>query len=343
MVAGVKVLHGIGNEAEGHRMPDKKEFYFDRVEVNCSKKNFSHSGAAFRKILREIRNGDFGVVLMPMEKKHLLTILYLYVLKHIYKFRLASYNHHYQDKRHRGGILHPLCSKTVVRLVTRLYDKIVYYTERGMDISIQEGMVHKSKAFYANNTIDIEQIFSLAGQQKNQLGNNILFIGRIVPSKRLDLLIEYFKEIQKVIEDCKLLIIGDGPESAKYQEMSKHIANVHWLGAIVDEAEICRYAQMSKIVFVPGHSGLSINHSFAYGKPYVTLERETHPPEIDYIINGKNGLILPMDDKEENVKKILRLLTDNTCYDEMSAAALETAQQLTLENWIKSMKSALNI
>ena len=101
--------------------------------------------------------------------------------------------------------------------------------------------------------------------------------------------------------------------------------------------------QISKIVFVPGHSGLSINHSFAYRKPYITLERKSHPPEIEYIQNGKNGLILPANDKENNIKKITKLLMDDTYYNQMSQAAYETAKKLTLENWVLNMKKALDL
>ena len=41
------------------------------------------------------------------------------------------------------------------------------------------------------------------------------------------------------------------------------------------------------LVFVIGHSGLSINHSFCYGRPYATIKSNSQPPEIDYIENGQ--------------------------------------------------------
>ncbi len=43
------------------------------------------------------------------------------------------------------------------------------------------------------------------------------------------------------------------------------------IAGIVEENIISKYVQILKIVFVPRYSGLSINHSFAYCKPYVTL------------------------------------------------------------------------
>lgn len=67
------------------------------------------------------------------------------------------------------------------------------------------------------------------------------------------------------------------------------------------------------------------------------------PPEIDYLLNEENGLILPVDERENNIKKILRLLTDDTYYSKMSAAAYKTAKQLTLENWVMNMRNALEV
>jgi glycosyltransferase involved in cell wall biosynthesis len=342
-VEGLKVLHGSPNESDGHKMSEKTKFHFDRAQVNCSKKDFSRKIAVYRHIWRELRNNRFKIVLMPMEKKHFSIILYLYMLKHIFKFRFVSYNHHYFQKKPKQRKLLSFFDRQTVHFMTGLYDTIIYYTERGMKVSVEERMVAEKKAFFANNTIDVEHIFNVAAQNEIQPDNNILFIGRILPSKRVDILLDYFQEIKKSIRDCKLFIIGEGPELAKYRTISEGVGDIYWLDGIVEEEVICKYAQMSKIVFVPGHSGLSINHSFAYRKPYVTLERKTHPPEIDYLRNGENGLILPANDKENNIKKILRLLIDDTYYSKMSEAAYETAKKLTLENWVNNMRNALKV
>jgi len=209
--------------------------------------------------------------------------------------------------------------------------------------SVEEGMVDKRKSFYANNTIDVEHIFNVASQSERQPQNSILFIGRILPNKRIDILLDYFQEIKKSLRDCKLFIIGEGPELNKYKAISEGIDNIYWLGGIVEEDIISKYALISKIVFVPGHSGLSINHSFAYGKPYVTLERDTHPPEIGYLLNEENGLLLPVGERDNNIKKILRLLTDDTYYSKMSATAYKTAEQLTIGNWVMNIRDAIGV
>lgn len=342
-VHGMKVLHGSTRESEGHKMPQRIDFHFNHIQVNCTKKNFGWNIAVYREILRELRHNDFKIVLMPMEKKHLLTILFLYVMKHLFKFRLASYNHHYRQRNSQTYRLHSFFDRKTVYLLIRLYDIVVYYTENGMHRSISEKMVDARRAFFVSNTIDVESIFRIVNGNDIMPENNILFIARIIPSKRVDILLEYFQEIKKRSKDSRLFIIGGGHGAEQYKNISEGIEDVCWLGGIVEEETIAKYMNISKIVFVPGASGLSIVHSFAYKKPYVTLNLERHGPEIDYLVDGKNGLILPFDDKENNISKIVRLLTDDAYYNRMSAAAYEMAKKLTLENWVISMRNALQV
>ena len=62
-------------------------------------------------------------------------------------------------------------------------------------------------------------------------------------------------------------------------------------------------------VFVPGLSGLSVNHAFAYGRPYITKDLPGHGPEISHLIDGKNGYLLK-NTFLKNVEKIVKLLVD---------------------------------
>jgi hypothetical protein len=50
----------------------------------------------------------------------------------------------------------------------------------------------------------------------------------------------------------------------------------------------------------------------------------------------------PISRKENNIKRIVRLLTeDSCCYSEMPPAAYEMARKLTLESWFINMRDAL--
>ena len=96
----------------------------------------------------------------------------------------------------------------------------------------------------------------------------------------------------------------------------------------------------SHLVFIPGHSGLSIVHAFCYGKPYATIDSEDHGPETAYLEDNNNGLLLS-GDIEQDCERIAALISDSRLYGEACRAAYETGCGLSKENWSRQMKYAL--
>ena len=215
-----------------------------------------------------------------------------------------------------------------------------------MKDAINQKIVSERKARFLNNTIytqdiDKEYVFSYPNFNKNI----ILFIGRLVKNKKIDTLIEYFQLINQEFSSgegvpFELRVIGDGPERYKFEKLSKNHSNVKLLPGTKDEKIISKHMTDSCLVFIPGHSGLSINHAFKYGRPYATLNGNSHGPEIDYIKDfGYNGFILK-NSKEENIRKIISFLEsrNEVIYDN----AYKTGQYLSVENYCNQFLYALN-
>jgi glycosyltransferase involved in cell wall biosynthesis len=153
-------------------------------------------------------------------------------------------------------------------------------------------------------------------------------------------LIKYYNSLKQSQQKLKLEIIGDGPESYIVKEALKNDSDIFWHGTIVDEEEIAPIMSRASLVFIPGLSGLSINHAFAYGKPYLTLKADKHGPEISYLVDGENGYILE-DNLEEDVKKITQLLEDRNQLIRYSEYAKLKSEYLSVQNWVKQLKSSL--
>ena len=60
-----------------------------------------------------------------------------------------------------------------------------------------------------------------------------------------------------------------------------------------DDLLLARALRISIAVVIPGFVGLAINHSFAHGVPMLTRHGQPHSPEVEYLENGVNGLMLP--------------------------------------------------
>ena len=96
----------------------------------------------------------------------------------------------------------------------------------------------------------------------------------------------------------------------------------------------------ASLVFIPGHSGLSTNHAFAYGRPYVTLEGPSHAPELEYIEEGNNGFVLK-EDVDANVSKIENLLVNRGVLEQFCENAKLKGMDLSVQNWVQQIKTSL--
>ncbi|GAB6907137.1 hypothetical protein DESC_390008 [Desulfosarcina cetonica] len=332
----IYVFAGATNKQLGHTEGKERDFKFTTVPV--VKEKFSYNPIVYIRIGSLIRRENFDWVLMPAEKKNIPLILYLYILKKIIGFKLITYNHPMLRFNSIPGRLEKLTPLTLFSL----YDKVIFYTYQSMKLAIESNIINRAKAAYANNTLDTDHIWKFYSFRVNSSEpKRLLFIGRLVPYRELDLLLRYFRWLKTMLPGVELIVIGDGPEAPKIQKAAADDPQITWCGAITDEALVAKEMQRAHAVFMPGHSGLSIVHAFAYGKPYIaSANYPNHPPEIDYLQDGVNGLLLN-GNMESNLARIAGLLDDAKAYERMCRAAFAKAQELSIANWCAQLKTAL--
>lgn len=332
----IVVLSGETNRAEGHLNP--RDTAFRRISVAADKEHFGIRVESYIRLFTLLRNESFDWVLMPIERKYILLILFLFLLKPWRGFKLVSYNHSLTPRVPALTLLQRLFP----RLAFLIYDRVVFYTEGSMRLALRHGLISTDKASFANNTLDTASVWSNYTFNINSSDRiRLLFIGRLLPYRNLDLLFDYHNQLKKSLPGLQLVIIGDGPETAKIAAASNSDSSIVWKGGLSDEREIAREMEIAHAVIVPGHSGLSIVHAFAYGKPYITLgSYPNHPPEIDYLIHGVNGLLLT-GDIAADCKMISQFLLDRKGYRRACEAAYNTAKTLAVENWCTQIEEAM--
>jgi glycosyltransferase involved in cell wall biosynthesis len=186
----------------------------------------------------------------------------------------------------------------------------------------------RHKIFVANNTInfsDFPEIEETKQQIKDALGipfrRVVLFAGRIGEEKnrkKVDHLIDMFRGLER--EDIGLVIVGSGLTDDLRRGMNA--ANTRYLGEVHDpeNVEISRVFKMADVCCIPGHVGLGLNQAFYFGLPMVT-EEGNQPPEIDYLVDGRNGFIVGEDDVAMLRQRLLFLLDNDEERARMSANA----------------------
>jgi glycosyltransferase involved in cell wall biosynthesis len=332
------ILAGTGRSNEGDQ-EISGNWNFAFIQLNISKSRFGQS----IKVVQSIKKltSDMDWILIPAEKKNLLLFTYLLVYQLINRnLRLISYNHPVLKSGTDGF---SKIDRWLTKFFYRYLDRVVFYTEKSRTIALERKLIPPQKAYWANNTLDNTAIekhyqFTLPGTEIFTL----LFIGRLIPSKRIDVLLTYFDKLKENLPKKRLAleIIGDGPEAYLVKKAVEKDSAIKWHGTLVNEAAIAPIMRKANVVFIPGLSGLSVNHAFLYGRPYVTINSDRHGPEIHYLESGFNGLILK-GEIEKDLEELTALINDFSIVNRMAKAAYATGQELSIQNWVEQMKKAL--
>lgn len=118
--------------------------------------------------------------------------------------------------------------------------------------------------------------------------NFYLTASRMVPYKRMDLIVEAFSDMP----DKKLVVIGHGPELAKVKSKAKK--NIEILGYQPDDV-LKEYLQKAKaFVFAAEEDfGIIVVEAMACGTPVIALNRGG---TAETVLDGKTGIIFPEQD-----------------------------------------------
>lgn len=153
--------------------------------------------------------------------------------------------------------------------------------------------------------IDFEKLAKIK-PSKNKV--DILYTGRLVKDKNIDVLVEAVGVLAKHNKNIKCLIIGHGIEKGNIKKLiikRKLEKNIELLEPLSSSVDI--YAQMksSKVFALPSVRegfGMVALEALGCGTPVITTSAEANAAK-DLVINGKNGSVIPLG--IENLANIL--------------------------------------
>lgn len=151
-------------------------------------------------------------------------------------------------------------------------------------------------------------------KKRLKINNKIimLFIGRLVKVKNLELLLDAFKEIDNKDNKNALVIVGDGEKADKLKTKckSESISNVYFEGSKQVE-EVVEYYAIADVFILPSYKepwGLVINEALACGLPVIVSD--SVGAVDDLVKHNGNGFIFKNNNLEQIIKYMNIILSD---------------------------------
>jgi len=167
----------------------------------------------------------------------------------------------------------------------------------------------------------------------------VLAVGRLIPQKGFDNLIEAFSLLESENPDWKLVILGEGDEK--------------WMMRIIEDKKL------NSRVLLPGRAGNvgdwyeranlfvlssrregfpnALVEAMASGLPVIATDCQTGPREI--ISNNENGVLVPVDDSRALANRMSMLMADPVLRERLSANAEDVRHQYSPDTIFKRWES----
>ncbi len=203
-----------------------------------------------------------------------------------------------------------------------------YPRERITDV---QNAIDTRELVRAREALTDAELAALRSELRLVPGRVGLYVGGMYREKRLDYLIEASSKVRELLPDFSLVLIGAGPEAEVARTAASTHSWVHYLGPRFGREKV-PYLAAGDALLMPGLVGLAILDSFALGMPLVTTADGPHSPEIDYLISGRNGVMLPAATTPDRYgREVVRLLQDEQALTELREGCRESAQRYTVE------------
>ena len=295
--------------------------------------------------LKYLHNADLVIV----EQASKLLLNYVLFFLHLIKRRkLAFWGHGKNLKLHRASNL----GEGIKRFMSRRVHWWFAYNDMSAKI-VQDLGYPLDRITSVQNTIDVDQLSEMRyqvtheqiegiRQQFDLRGDNVgIFIGAMYKEKRLKFLLEACSEIRSKVPDFEIIFIGEGPEYPEIERASQMHSWVHAVGPKFNDDKV-PFFFFSKVLLLPGLIGLAVLDSFAFEVPIVTIDVPFHSPEIDYLQNGYNGLMLEKDSNQTAyADAVVELLTNKSAHQKLVKGCRESKDLYTIESMVERFSKGI--
>ena len=228
----------------------------------------------------------------------------------------------------QGGILDPkLMTKPVHWILRKGAQRLDAYqciSKKTVKIMLEAGFA-KERLHLLPNAVDLVR-FAYKGT-RDQSSLRAVFVGRHVPVKGLDVLLESWVRVSLQSPDAHLTLAGDGPERERLMTLSRQLGienSVSFPGLVQDVPALLSthnlYVQASHQEGLPN----AVLEAMANGLPTVATQISGHE---DVITHGETGLLVPPNHADGLAAAISHLAENPNLRQQMGATARRFVEQ----------------
>lgn len=237
-----------------------------------------------------------------------------------------------------GGALSGIRGQSRLRFLRR-FDALIAYSVRGAEQ--YDGLGYpRERIFVAPNAAAPAPEYPLPPRPDRLDGAPlVLYVGRLQPRKRLDLLIRACAALPANLQP-RLRLIGEGPERPTLEALAKQVHPTTEFSGAQFGANLALHFGAADLFVLPGTGGLAVQEAMSYGLPVIAAQGDG--TQHDLVTPG-NGWQVPPDDFE-TLREVLRAaLADIPRLRAMGAESYRIVkEEINLEKMVSAFVEALN-
>lgn len=189
-------------------------------------------------------------------------------------------------------------------------------------------------------------LYSKRQLERGQLGGvertDAVYVGRLEPAKKVDLLVSAFAASGLAREGARLVIVGGGSQEEALRKLASDLdvdGAVDFRGWMSEFDALAETYSHAFVANSPGFAGLGLTQALGFGVPMIIARGEPHSPEIELATSGA-AFWVASDDVAEYATALVRAFASRDGVP-VGEVAANVASKYSAERMAEGLQSAL--
>ena len=201
-------------------------------------------------------------------------------------------------------------------------------------ITVVNNAIDTTGLIAANDRVtdsEVRMLRSLLGIEGRHVG---VFVGGMIEDKRVPFVLESCLLVRQKVPDFEMILLGAGPDQRFAEMYAERYPWIHYVGPVFDDARV-PYFRLAQLALQPGNVGLVVLDCLALETPLVTSAVPYHGPEIEYLSDGVNGLVVSdWTSPQAYASVVAETFQSPTLIDRLRRGCRETRGEYTVEGMV---------